>query len=384
MLIPVLWIDPPESGPGLAARLSAAGFEVVAVASVPAAIQQALADRRPRVVMARAGAMSLLLAALRDAAQPPAAQDPANPPIDPFRLVIIPADAEATAARDAIAGADAGVVEPLTADAIISRLRFLRTQTAEALGLSEDRFALAFFGSPDAINLNRVTDGLYVDVNPGFLALTGYTREEVIGRTSLELNIWETPAHRAAFVDRLSRDQRIDNMEASFRMKDGFMRTALISARIIVLQGQAHVISVTRDISDKKQAELALQASEARFRRITENMSDLVAELDLQGRFRYVCPAYRQTLGLDPEALVGQLAFERVHPEDVELVRRAFVHGLTNGDAGVEFRYQHADGRWIWFQTTGHAVIGGDGRPEGVVIASRDISERRRDRKSVV
>jgi PAS domain S-box-containing protein len=129
----------------------------------------------------------------------------------------------------------------------------------EALRASDERFRLAFQTSPDSININRLEDGLYIDINEGFTAITGYTRDEVIGKTSLEINIWENPDERARLVDELKKNGFVNNLEAKFRMKDGRTVTGLMSARIIMLQGVSHIISITRDIETIEQAEATLQ-----------------------------------------------------------------------------------------------------------------------------
>lgn len=134
-----------------------------------------------------------------------------------------------------------------------------RKKVDEALIASEERFRLAFQTSPDAININRLEDGLYVDVNEGFTAITGYTREEAIGKTSAEINIWENLNDRARLIDELKKNGFVNNLEAKFRMKDGRVLTGLMSARIIMLEDEPHIISITREIETIKQAESTLQ-----------------------------------------------------------------------------------------------------------------------------
>ena len=134
-----------------------------------------------------------------------------------------------------------------------------RKKAEEALRASDERFRLSFQTSPDSININRLEDGLYIDVNEGFTAITGYQREEVIGKTSLEINIWENPEERAKLVDELKENGHVNNLEAKFRMKDGRTVTGLMSARIIILEGVPHIISITRDIETIKQTEATLQ-----------------------------------------------------------------------------------------------------------------------------
>lgn len=134
-----------------------------------------------------------------------------------------------------------------------------RKKVEEALKTSEERFRLAFQTSPDSININWLKDGLYVDVNEGFTTVTGYTREEAIGKTSLEINIWENADERANFVDELIKKGFVNNKEAKLRTKDGRILTALVSSRIITLDGALHIISITREIETIKQAEATLQ-----------------------------------------------------------------------------------------------------------------------------
>jgi PAS domain S-box-containing protein len=139
----------------------------------------------------------------------------------------------------------------------ISNARALqgRLRAEEASRKEQERFRLAFSTSPDAITINRLEDGLYVEVNQGFVQLTGFSPEEVIGRTSLEVDIWADPADRQTLVRGLTDYGFYENLEATFRKKDGGLNTALISARAIKLEGVPHIIAITRDISERIKAQ---------------------------------------------------------------------------------------------------------------------------------
>jgi len=134
-----------------------------------------------------------------------------------------------------------------------------RIRSAEALRATKEKFAKAFMTSVDSININRMVDGLYMDINPGFTELTGYTPEETIGRTSADINIWANPADRQRLVQALLKDGVVNNMEAPFRVKDGTVRTGLMSASIIDLDGEKCILSITRDITERRNAELQLR-----------------------------------------------------------------------------------------------------------------------------
>ena len=130
-----------------------------------------------------------------------------------------------------------------------------RRQAEELIAASEEKFRLAFMTSPDAININRMSDGQYIEVNEGFLRIMGYKQEEVIGRTSLELNIWKNPEDRKRLVERLQADDYVENMSAQFYRSDGTIREGLMSACVIELNEVKCILSITRDVTERRKAE---------------------------------------------------------------------------------------------------------------------------------
>ncbi len=168
-----------------------------------------------------------------------------------------------------------------------------RQKIEKALRESEEKFALAFEASPDAVNINRLEDGLYVDINKGFTGLTGYTREDVLGKTSLEIDIWHDHADRQQLTDILKKQGYCENLEAIFRRKDGSLATALMSARIIELHNAPHIISITRDITQRKQDEANLE----RLKVAIEHASEIIIITDAEGNIQYANPAFEKVTG---------------------------------------------------------------------------------------
>jgi PAS domain S-box-containing protein len=140
-------------------------------------------------------------------------------------------------------------VEGITRD--ITRLKIAN----QALKESEERFRLAFRTIPDAINLNRVFDGVYIDINDGFTDLTGYSRKEVIGKKSIDINIWKNLEDRKRLVDGLMKTGHVKNLEAQFVRKNGDIGIGLMSASILNINGEDVIQSITKDITERKQAE---------------------------------------------------------------------------------------------------------------------------------
>jgi len=126
-----------------------------------------------------------------------------------------------------------------------------RARAELALRPSEEKFALAFYGNPDAVSISRLADGVFLDVNEAFCRLTGHGPEEILGHTPLpdQLGIWVTVADRARFLDRLRRDGRIQGESFSFRRKSGEAYTGLVSASLLEVHGEACVLTTTRDIT---------------------------------------------------------------------------------------------------------------------------------------
>ena len=130
-----------------------------------------------------------------------------------------------------------------------------RKKAEKTLNESEERFRLIFQTSPDAISVTRLEDGLYIDINQGFTNLTGYTKEDLDGKTSLDTEIWFDLEDRERMVLGLQNDGQVNNFESKFIVKDGNVLTGLLSAKLIMLNREQHIIAVTRDISELKKAE---------------------------------------------------------------------------------------------------------------------------------
>ncbi|MFA5308551.1 MAG: PAS domain S-box protein [Dehalococcoidales bacterium] len=127
-----------------------------------------------------------------------------------------------------------------------------RKRAEQALRQSEEKFSKAFHAGPLAISVNKFADGCFVEVNESFTAIFGFTREEAIGKTSLELNIWLDRQDREHFVQILRQEGRIRNQEYVFRNKSGGTRNYLLSAEMIEYEGEICVLVVTNDITDYK------------------------------------------------------------------------------------------------------------------------------------
>jgi PAS domain S-box-containing protein len=150
----------------------------------------------------------------------------------------------------------------MTVTAEISKLRLVEEellQKNEDLRVSETKFALVFKSNPVSLTLVSATDGTFVDVNDAFVANTGYTREEVIGRISGELGIFPDPGEYEDLVSRLRNRQNVEGMELQIRKKTGELRLCRFSSGIILMGDRPYILSTVEDITERRNAELAFQ-----------------------------------------------------------------------------------------------------------------------------
>ncbi|MBD1932109.1 PAS domain S-box protein [Trichocoleus sp. FACHB-69] len=157
-----------------------------------------------------------------------------------------------------------------------------RKRAEEALLLSEEKFSKAFLSSPDSIAISTIKDGRYVEINESLLRTTGYTREELIGHTAIELNIWNNPEDRLKMIDMLQEAGNIRNLECEFRKKSGEVAIGLLSAEIINFGDELCVLAVVNDITERKAADAQLRDALERDRLLGVIALRIRQSLDLQ------------------------------------------------------------------------------------------------------
>ena len=124
----------------------------------------------------------------------------------------------------------------------------------ERLRESEERYRTVFRTSPDAVSITRLADGKFLDINDGYTKILGWERQQIIGKTSIEIGIWASVAEREVFLSMLQAHGACEHLETRFVTHTGRIIYALVSANIITLNGEICVISVTQDITSKKNA----------------------------------------------------------------------------------------------------------------------------------
>lgn len=155
-------------------------------------------------------------------------------------------------------------------------------QQYEALRISEEKFSKIFDLSPDSITITRLEDGLFVDVNSGFLRESGYTKEESFEKTALGIGL--NPQERKLIVEELKSNGEVRNLETSIKHKDGRIIHCLLSARMIEIGGEEYLLSIARNINERKEIENRLRRNEERLNEILNNLPVAVSCSDKDGK----------------------------------------------------------------------------------------------------
>jgi PAS domain S-box-containing protein/putative nucleotidyltransferase with HDIG domain len=135
----------------------------------------------------------------------------------------------------------------------------LEKYTEEYFRSSEEKFSLVFKHSPNGMCISTVGHGRYVDVNDLYVHALGYTREELIGRTSSDINLWVDITERDTMVKELLQTNKVTDFEIHFRDKKGNIHLGLTSAALLKIGGNTYILSQTQDITERKQIEKDLQ-----------------------------------------------------------------------------------------------------------------------------
>ena len=264
-----------------------------------------------------------------------------------------------------------------------ARQAALEAQVAElqrrlaALQVSEERYRTAFRLSPQAITITRLADGRYLDVNDGFTRAYGWERDEVIGRTTIEVGIWKNHADRDALVELLRRDGYCENFEAELTTRDGRNLAVLVSAHQLRVGSDPCLLAITHDVTERKQVLDALREQKEFFHLLAENLSDFIAVLDRDGRRLYNSPSYQKFFGATDE-LRGTDSFAQVHPDDRQRVRAAFEQTVATGQGQqLEYRMVIADGSVRIMESRGSVIRDRDGQVARLIVVSHDITERK-------
>ncbi|NJL49127.1 MAG: PAS domain S-box protein [Leptolyngbyaceae cyanobacterium SM2_5_2] len=255
-------------------------------------------------------------------------------------------------------------------------------QLQSALDESEAKFTSIFRFNPDPIAITSYAEGRFLDVNRSELDFFGYHRDEMIGRTALELNLWTDLDQRQHYRTLLEREGRVRGLEIQVTNKAGEIRTILFSAKRQLLEGQDCIIGAHQDITELKQTEAKLRQNQQWLHQYSQlspgNIYTLVSEPDGSMWFEYVSTAVETIHEITVEQALADasLILNTFHPDDLpgyEAAAQACLQTLCSFNH--QFRIITPSGRTKWLDVRSQPEV----RPNGVVAwhgIAIDITER--------
>ena len=258
-----------------------------------------------------------------------------------------------------------------------------RSRAEAALIESEEKFQMIFKAAPGSMILSSLPDGKTNEVNENFSLITGYSREEALGKTTGELMMWADIFARDRFLSILRSDGIVRDFEADLNHKSGTIRNGLVSGQILTIQGKKYLLGVFHDITERRQAEEKLQASERMLKLFVEYAPAAIAMFDGDMKYIAVSPRYLADYHLTDENIVGRSHYE-IFPEIPdrwkEIHRRCLAGAIEKEQ---EDPFPRMDGTLDWVRWEIHPWYDKSGDVGGIILFSEVITERKRAKESL-
>ncbi len=250
-------------------------------------------------------------------------------------------------------------------------------QAEAAIQESELRFRSIWNNSADGMRLTD-RDGKILDVNDAFCKLVKMPREELIGKVYSVVYQSKDPTDSVGlYQTRFNKNEILNSVFSSATLRCGDVVDLEVTSSFIEIAGQKKMLlSLFRDITERKRAEEAMRASEEKYRELVVNISDVVFEIDARGSFTYGSPVVRDLLGYEAEELIGKSFIELVHPEDRVAMGKRFAELARGTEQPMEYRLVTKSGEVRWVRTRTKPIMKANvfSGAQGMLI---DITERK-------
>lgn len=252
-----------------------------------------------------------------------------------------------------------------------------RKKTEQTLRESEARFSKIFKSSPTGINIFRISDGTSIDVNDAFLEIIGYSREELLRHTAVELDLFVDPQARNTWMQQLRHGQTVRNQDTQIRRKSGEVRDVLASLDLTIINGEEVVLVIATDITERKKAQEALKRSEHVLRLFVEHSPASIAMFDREMRYIVASHRYLIDYRLGEQDLTGRSHYD-VFPEISERWKEIHQRCLNGAiEKAEEDPFPRGDGTLDWVRWEIRPWYDDKGNIGGIILFSEVITDRK-------
>ncbi len=278
---------------------------------------------------------------------------------------------EAQASLEPVAAGETPTALVITRDITERHAAEARQHSAQQL------FETVFQAAPEGMSLSEWGTGRLLLINDAFCALFGRTREQLIGQSTLDLDLW-APEERRQLIERLERGEQVRDATARSLRPDGQPIHVRYSAERVQQDGEQRLLMMFRDVSQLESEQRALARSETRFRLAAAHGQ--VWEWDFGRGFIQHSDEFFVTLGhpSPPVEQMGPRFLDLIHPDDLPRLHRTLQRFLKNqGDYRLEFRARDAQGGYRWFDTQGSGLRDASGRVTYMAGTTFEITDRK-------
>lgn len=279
-----------------------------------------------------------------------------------------------------------------TARLVLSNEKQLRVadnlrRAEAALQQSAKMFATAFQSGLDAISISLIPEGRFLAVNDSFLRITGYAREEVLGKSAGDLKLWVNDEQRAGFFVKMQMGAEVKEEEFLLKTKAGDIRMVQLSAARVQLEGRPAILGMARDVTDRRRAEEALRVSEARFRTLVQDLHVGIVLLGREAETLFANRAALGIFGLADEQVLGRASscFEMtaIREDGTEMPfpdrpgpRAIALKRPLRGEVVGWRREQSSETFWTLVDAVPH--LNQQGEVTNVILSISDITKRKK------
>ncbi len=243
---------------------------------------------------------------------------------------------------------------------------------------ARDLFERLFRNNPTLMALSVMPEQTFIDVNNAFLGVLGYSLEEVIGKTVLELDMFVVPEEQAMVREKLQEHGIISNCELQVRRNDGAILTGLFSGEVIKMQGRQYFLTVMIDISERKKILEELHLSEKKYRQLVELAQEGIWSIDEESKTTYVNPHMTSMLGYAVEEMIGRPLFYFMDEVGKAYASKKLEHRMAGVSERHDFELIHKDGHRIYTSIATSPINSETGNYVGSIALITDVTENKR------